>query len=148
MKTQDFTTSITVNVSPMEAFRHINNVKEWWTENTDGYSENLNDTLTVTFGQTFVTLKIAESFPGKKIVWYVTDCNKHWLKNKKEWKGTRVIWEISTKANSTLVDFTHVGLVPELECYGVCENAWTNYLQNSLKNLINQSKGMPEPKKV
>ena len=144
MKRQDYTTSITVNVDPMEVFRHINSVNKWWTENTEGSSEKLNDIFTVNFGQTFITLKITESIPGKKIVWNVTDCNKHWLINKKEWKGTQVIWEISTKASSTRVDFTHLGLAPELECFGVCEKAWNDYLQNSLKNLINKGEGMPE----
>jgi hypothetical protein len=108
--------------------------------------KKLNDIFTVHFGQTFVTLKIVESIPGKKIVWYVTSCNKHWLKNKKEWKDTQVIWEISTKNKATQVDFTHLGLVPDFECYDACENAWTDYLHNSLLSLMTSGKGQPDPK--
>jgi hypothetical protein len=146
MKEQDYHTSITVDATAQEVFESINSISQWWTENWEGSSQKLNDIFTVHFGQTFITLKITESIPGKKIVWYVTDCNKHWLKNKKEWKGTQVTWEISTKDKATQVDFTHLGLVPDLECYDVCENAWTGYLHNSLKNLVTSGKGQPNKK--
>jgi len=36
-----------------------------------------------------------------------------------------------------------LGLVPEYECYDICQNAWTNYIQNSLRNLIVTGKGQP-----
>lgn len=137
MKKQDYSTSISVNATPQEAFDSINSVSKWWTEDVEGSSKKMNDVFTVHFGQTNITLKITATIPGEKIVWEVTDCNKHWLKNKKEWKGTQVTWEISEKNKSTQINFTHVGLVPGLECYGACENAWTDYLHNSLLNLIN-----------
>ena len=28
------------------------------------------------------------------------------------------------------IDMTHVGLVPEVECYNVCEPAWNGHLNN------------------
>jgi hypothetical protein len=136
MKKQDYTTRINVNASPQKVFKGINSISHWWTEELEGSSQKVDDTFTVHFGKTYVTLKVAELIPGKKIVWHVTDCNKHWLKNKKEWKGTQVVWEISTKNKVTHVVFTHIGLVPELECYEACESAWTDYLHNSLKNLM------------
>jgi hypothetical protein len=148
MKKHDYTTCITVNASALDAFNSINNVKGWWTENMEGSSEHVGDVFTVSFGQTYITLRVAESVPGKKIVWNVTDCNKHWLKNKKEWTGTQVAWEISADSGTAKIDFTHLGLVPELECFDACDNAWTGYLQGSLKNLVNKGKGQPEPKEI
>jgi hypothetical protein len=38
---------------------------------------------------------------------------------------------------------THKGLVPEYECYEICENAWTGYIQDSLRDLITKGKGKP-----
>jgi hypothetical protein len=76
----------------------------------------------------------------------VTDCNKPWLKNKKEWKDTRISFEISEKDNKTQISFTHLGLVPEIECFEVCSNAWSEYIQQSLLSLITTGKGKPSKK--
>ena len=43
MKTQDYTESTTVNATPQEAFKGINSVTKWWTENFEGSSQKLND---------------------------------------------------------------------------------------------------------
>lgn len=146
MKKKAYTTSLTVKTSEQGAFKSINNVSKWWTENMEGSSQKLNDQFTVHFGKTYITLKVTELIPGKKIIWYVTDCNKHWLKNKKEWKDTQVTWEISTKNKATQINFTHQGLIPDLECYDACEDAWTGYLHESLMGLINAGKSVPETK--
>jgi Activator of Hsp90 ATPase homolog 1-like protein len=144
MKKQDYTVSITVNATAQEAFKSINSVSKWWTEDLEGRSQKLNDEFTVHFGETFITMKIVELVPDKKIVWHVTDCYKHWLKDKKEWKDTRMNWEISTKKDATQITFTHIGLVPGLECYDGCENAWGQYINGSLFKLLTKGKGVPE----
>ena len=146
MKNQDYTTSMNVTASAHKVFKSINSISKWWTENVEGSSQKTDDTFTVHFGQTFITLKIVESIPEKRIVWLVTDCNKHWLQNKKEWNDTQIIWKITTNSKTTQIDFTHLGLIPNLECYGACENAWADYLHNSLMHLILTGKGQPELK--
>ena len=146
MKEQDYHTSITVDATAQEAFESINNVSQWWTENWEGHSQKLNDIFTVRFGETFVTAKIVELIPGGKIVWHVIDCNKPWLKDKKEWKDTKISFEISEKDNKTQISFTHLGLVPGIECYGVCSNAWSQYIQQSLLSLITTGKGQSNKK--
>jgi hypothetical protein len=146
MKKQDYTASINVNVSSQEAFKSINNVSDWWTEDLEGRSQKLNDEFTVHFGETFITMKIVELVPNKKIVWHVIDCYKHWLKNKKEWKGTKMTWEISTQKDGTQITFTHLGLVPGLECYDGCENAWGQYINGSLFKLLTKERRIPELK--
>ena len=146
MKKQDYATSISVKATTQEAFKSINNVSKWWTGNMDGSSQKLDDEFTVRFGETYVTVKIVELIPGKKIVWYVTDCNKPWLKDKKEWKDTKISFEISEKDNETQISFTHLGLLPEIECFEVCSNAWSQYIQKSLLSLIATGKGWPDKK--
>ena len=143
MSAPDFTTTILVSQTPQEAFNAINHVRGWWNTNFEGQSENLNDVFTVTFGKTFITSKVVELVPGKKIVWLVTDCNKHWLKDKKDWNGTKMSWEISEKDNKTQIRFTHLGLGSKLECYGVCSNAWDEFIKGSLFKLLTEGKGMP-----
>ena len=42
--------------------------------------------------------------------------------------------------------FTHVGLVPDCECFGACLTGWSHYIHESLLNLINTGKGLPAKK--
>jgi len=78
----------------------------------------------------------------------VTDCNKPWLKNKKEWVGTKICFEISEKDNKTQIAFAHLGLVAELECFDACANAWSEYIGQSLWSLLTKGKGRPTPRKT
>ncbi len=48
----------------------------------------------------------------------VTQCTLHWIVNKTEWKDTRTGWEVSSRNGRTSFAMTHVGQVPEQECYG------------------------------
>ncbi len=145
-ETIDYHTSIKVNATTQEVFDTINNVAGWWSENLEGNSEKLGEEFTVHFGETNITSKVTELVPGKRIVWLVTGGYKHWLKNKQEWHGTTMVWEIIEENNATKISFTHLGLVPGIECYDGCENAWNGYIKSSLYKLITEGKGKPEPK--
>ena len=147
MKEQNYTVSISVNAAPKDAFKSINNVTKWWTENLEGSSQKLDDEFTVRFGDVHVsTQKLIEVIPGKKVVWLVTNSNLNFIKDKQEWNGTKISFDISEKDGKTNIRFTHLGLVPEIECFNACSNAWGDYITNSLRNLINTGKGKPTPK--
>ncbi|MEP7253584.1 MAG: SRPBCC domain-containing protein [Ginsengibacter sp.] len=143
MNKQDYTSCLTVDVSSEEAYESISNVPAWWSKDFEGKSENTGDVFTVRFGETSITIKVVDMVPGKKIMWHVIDCYKHWLKDKKEWKDTKIIWEISSQNDITKIDFTHVGLVPGIECYKGCEGAWNFYLKDSLLKLLSEGAGVP-----
>jgi hypothetical protein len=147
MKTQDYHTSIQVNANAAEAFKAINSVTKWWTENLEGSSQKLNDEFTVRFGDVHMSKqKVIELVPDKKVVWLVKESQLNFIKDTDEWTNTQIVFEITSRNNQTQVDFTHTGLVPEGECYDSCSNAWTGYIQGSLKDLINTGKGHPSPK--
>lgn len=130
MNQQNYECSIAADFTPKAAFDGINRVKEWWVRDVEGSTEKLNDLFTVRFtGGTFVTFKVIESSPEKKIAWNVTDCYLPWLKDKTEWTGTTVVFDISLSGNETKVSFTHVGLVPEVECFDGCVAGWNKYLK-------------------
>ena len=92
--------------------KKISMVNLWWAKNLSGSAEKLNDKFTVRFGETFVDFLISELIPDKKVVWKVTNCNLDWIKAKKEWNGTEVVFEISSENNKTNIEFIHIGLVP------------------------------------
>ena len=81
--------------------------------------------------------------PGKKVVWRVLDAHINFVKDKTEWKGTDVVFEIAKKDGKTELRFTHVGLVPAIECYGKCAGVWGFYINDSLRSLIKTGKGDP-----
>jgi len=147
MKTQDYHTSITVDATAHEAFESINSVTKWWTENLEGSSQKLNDEFSVRFGDVhYSKQKLVEIIPNKKVVWLVTDSKLNFIKDKQEWTDTKISFEISNHDNKTQISFTHSGLVPEIECFDACSNAWSQYIHGSLLNLINTGKGQPTGK--
>jgi hypothetical protein len=147
MKKQDYTAAIVVKATPEEAFTSINHVSAWWTENLEGSTKKLGDVFTVTFGETFVTFKKIEDVPGQKAVWLVTDSFLHWQNDKTEWTNTKISFEVSEEGGSTVINFTHTGLMPEVECYNNCVKGWNEYIKGSLYKLITEGKGKPQPAK-
>ena len=144
MDAQSFRTSFTVDQSPKEVFDAINNVRGWWSGEIDGRTDALGAEFTYGYKDVHrSTQKITELVPGRKIVWHVSEAQLNFVKDKDEWNGTEIVFEISRKKGKTEVRFTHVGLVPAFECYGGCSGAWGFYVDDSLRTLITTGKGQP-----
>lgn len=146
MNDQNFTTSFSVTQTPKQAFDVINNVRGWWSQAIEGDTDKLGAVFYYHYQDIHrCTLKITEFVPGKKVVWRVLQNYFPFVKDKTEWTGTDVVFEIAEKDGKTEVRITHVGLVPEYECYGVCSDGWGNYFNGSLRSLITTGKGQPAP---
>ena len=147
MKKQDYHVSITVNATVKEVFKNINSVTKWWTDDLEGSSQKLNDEFTVQFGDVHVSRqKLIEVVPDKKVVWLVTDSKLNFIKDKQEWTNTKISFELSQHDNKTQINFTHTGLVPQIECYNSCVKGWDYYIKGSLFKLLTEGKGTPESK--
>lgn len=144
MTSSDFTTAILVDQTPEEAFSAITNVRGWWSEEIEGSTEILNDEFTYHYEDVhYCQMKLIEVVPNRKIVWHVKYNYFKFTKDKSEWTGTKISFEISEKEGKTQVRQTHHGLNPEYECFSICSNAWTQYIQQSLFSLITTGKGQP-----
>ncbi len=148
MKKQDYTATIAVNTTTTTAFKNVANMAAWWTENIDGNTDELNGAFTVHFGETFVSFETIELVPDQKIVWLVTDCYLPWLSDKKEWNGTQLVVEVTGENSLTTINFTHEGLVPQVECYDGCVKGWDQYFKDSLNKLLTEGEGLPQKKKT
>jgi hypothetical protein len=147
MENRNFSTSITVDATAQEVFNSITNVHGWWSEETEGSTENLNDEFTYHYKDVHICkMKLIEVIPNEKVVWLVMDNYFKFTEDKSEWNGNKIIFEITEKDNKTQLQFTQLGLVPEYECFEICSDAWTNYIQNSLRSLITTGKGQPNTK--
>ena len=147
MDTKDYTTSFTVDQSPEEVFNAINNVRGWWSEEIEGDTDRLAAEFRFHHKDLHrSTQKIAELVPGKKVVWHVKDAAINFVKDKAEWNGTDIVFEIAKKGDKTELRFTHAGLVSAFECYGDCSGAWGFYINDSLRSLITTGKGQPARK--
>jgi len=144
---EDLTYTFTVDQTPEEAFAAINNVRGWWSGQIEGSTDRIGEEFTYRYKDVhYSKQRITEFIPGKKVGWLVLDGFLNFVDDKTEWTGTKITFDIAKKVDQTEVRFTHVGLVPEYECFNACSSAWGFYINGSLQNLIATGKGEPNPK--
>ena len=147
MKTNDYSIAFVVDRSPAEVFDAVTNVRGWWSGEIDGRTDALGAEFTYRYRDLHrSTQRITEWVPGQKVVWRVLDGHLGFVRDKAEWTGTDIVFEIARKGDQTELRFTHVGLVPAFECYGDCSGAWAFYIDDSLRSLITTGKGLPNEK--
>ncbi len=147
MSNKNYTTTFTVDQSPEAVFAAINNVRGWWSgePGVEGSTDKLGDEFTYRYEDVhYSKQKVTELIPGKKVVWHVVDANLNFTQDKTEWKGTNIAFDIAKKGDKTEVRFTHLGLVPEFECFDECSSAWGGYVNGSLRSLITKGKEQPK----
>ena len=137
MNDENFTITFTVDQTPEEAFAAINNVRGWWSGEIEGNTDRLGDEFTYRYDDVHRSKqKITELIPGRRVVWHVLEGYVNFTRDKTEWTSTDVTFDISRMGDKTQVRFTHVGLVPEYECFDSCSNAWGFYINRRLRSLI------------
>lgn len=147
MKKANFTTTVLVDQPPKEAFKAILDVRGWWSAGITGDTDTLNGESIYHYQDIhYCKLKLVELVPDQRVVWLVLDNYFKFTKDKSEWTGTKLVFDISRQDNQTAIRFTHEGLVPQYECFEICREAWTNYITNSLVKLITTGKGQPSSK--
>jgi hypothetical protein len=142
----DLTLSFQVPRSPLEVYRAINRVDAWWIGEVAGSFDAEGAVFTYEYKPYHRTVQeVVQLVPGERIVWKVLESSISFVDEKEEWKGTRLVFELTEKDGGTEVRFTHLGLTPKLACYGNCSAGWNHYVEKSLPSLILTGEGI-DPK--
>jgi len=140
----NLTWTFQVDESPERAYHAINDVRGWWSGRITGPTDHLGAEFSYWVpGTHYTKFRITELVPGRKVTWPTLESWLAFPDDKEEWTGTTVTFDITEVNGRTQVRFTHEGLVPEVECYDVCEVAWGGYVIGSLHDLITTGTGQP-----
>lgn len=144
MTDQSFTTTITVDKSPAEVFAAVTDVRGWWGRGIEGSAATTGDEFVFEVpGVHRSDIEIAEVIPDRKVVWRVRENFLGFVRDTTEWTGTEIHFDIAAADGGTELRFTHIGLVPDYECYDACSNGWSFYINESLKDLVTTGTGQP-----
>ena len=144
MCADNFTTTFLVDQSPTEVFDAIANVHGWWSGNIEGVTDLLGAQFTYRYRDIhYSKQEITEFVPAQRVTWQIVDSSLNFTSDPNEWTGTEIEFEISDRNGQTEVRFTHKGLVPALECFKDCSDAWSYYVNDSLRPLITSGQGLP-----
>ena len=147
MASKSYTSTIVVNKTAHDAFNAIQNFRGWWSQEIEGNTNKPGETFFYHYKDVHLCkIKLIEMQEDKRLVYQVIDNEFNFTKDKSEWINTKLIFELQPEGNNTKIVFTHEGLVPEYECYAVCNDAWTSYIQGSLKDYIEKGTGKPNGK--
>jgi uncharacterized protein YndB with AHSA1/START domain len=119
-------------------------LRSWWTQSCHAATA-VGGTATFRFGEHHKIMRIERLAPGREVRWHCVEAliNVEAFKRKDEWVGTDIVFRLTPQpGGKTRLDFEHVGLTPDFECYGVCEPGWNLYL-DSLQSLVETGQGAP-----
>jgi hypothetical protein len=131
--------------SPGDVFDAVTDVRGWWSRNIEGGTVARGDEFGYEVpGVHRSRIRLTEVIPGRRVVWLVVENTFSFVQDQQEWIGTEIRFEITGLADGrTQLRFTHVGLVPQFECYEICHKSWDFYVGYSLRNLITTGRGLP-----
>jgi hypothetical protein len=141
----NYSTTFTTDREATDVFNAINNARAWWSGLIEGETDRLGAEFTYRYGGVhYSRQKIAELVPGRRVVWHVEEAALNFVKDKQEWTGTDIVFDIAERDGRTEVTFTHVGLRPRIECYDQCSDAWRILLHGNLRRLIATGTNQPD----
>ena len=122
MADESFTTTFTVDRTPQEVFDAINDVRAWWSAEVDSPTLVQGEEFTFRVKDLHRSqIRVTELIPGQRVVWTVLENYMSFVEDQTEWVDTQIRFDLTERNGGTEVRFTHVGLLPDHECYDVCQ---------------------------
>ena len=139
--------SLAIEASPAVVYTALTTpagLRGWWSQDCD-IASDVGATHHFRFGPHFKDMRIEKLEPGREVSWTCTRAHiavREFTRHD-EWVGTRIAFRLLPDAQGhTLLEFEHIGLVPALECYDLCNNGW-RYFLDSLRKLVETGRGTP-----
>ena len=109
-----YAVEIELQKTPEVIFNHLTNLTQWWPEDFKGNAISPDSEFAFTTGDGhYSTNKIIDFLPGKKLAWQaITSLRKS---DNFDWSGSKFIFDITPKGDTTTVKFTYDGVVFEHE---------------------------------
>ena len=137
---QDFEATVQVNASPVAVFDALTStsaLSQWWTQ-ASGDGSTGGELTFFMHDPNVVVVHVDGAVSPRSVEWTVTECD--FLT---DWVGTQPTFVISSTSDAQCeLTFRHRGLSAELECFQMCSQSWSHYLQ-SLRQLLETGQGMP-----
>jgi hypothetical protein len=145
MSDQSFSTTISVPITPTEAFDAINDPRAWWLDGIEGRTDEVGGQFWHDSpGHHYWRFQVTELTKPERVIWRVlNDSSTNFVADHAEWNDTEVRFEIVERGDGTEIRFTHVGLVPAIECFDACSTGWGHYISDSLRSLLTTGQGQP-----
>ena len=123
---------VEIDASPEKVYEAITTqagLRGWWTEDSVATPCVRSVAEFGFYNRRFLfRMRIEELTPGKKVVW---TC----LEGHDEWKGTRLIWQISQKDGATVLRFVHGDWPSTSSHFVYCNSVW-GMLMYRLKDYV------------
>ena len=144
MDTQGFTISLDFDRTPEEVFAAVLDVRGWWSESVVGETASAGDEWDYAYQDVHdCRIRVTDAVPGEYVEWLVLENRFSFTENPAEWVDTRMVFDIRPAGQGSRLTFTHVGLLADHECYGVCVQGWDFYIGTSLRELVETGVGRP-----
>lgn len=135
-----------LSASPAAVYRALatqQGLRAWWTQHCDA-AESASGHATFRFNGTRKTMRIDSLVPGREVRWTCVEAHidAASLTHKDEWVGTEIVFRLAPEGSGTRLDFEHIGLSPEVECFEICQAGW-DYFLGSLQRLVDTGQGSP-----
>lgn len=132
----DYTSQLEIPNSRHEVFMAISReLGKWWGEQ-DRFIEKKDTVFKVSWGEPYYQFKVVEYRENELMIWECIDANQiitGLTGVEREWVGTQIHWKlVEISSSTTLLQFKHLGLIPDFLCFDVCSNAWEHFLKNRL----------------
>ena len=131
---------VQLSATPEAVFKALTTsegIAAWWAKSNTVWEENVDEFLSVDFGQVKKLMRVQKANHLSGLTWHVLECTL------REWPGTRITFNVTpTLSGGSLLKLEHIGLNPQLECFESCSSGW-EYFMASLKQYVETGKGTP-----
>jgi hypothetical protein len=142
---RDWSTAFTVDRSPEEVHAAVLDVRSWWAGEVEGCTDELGAEFTYRHPPQHRSVQRVVELSADRVVWEVVDSHLTFVSDPTEWTGSRIVFEVAPVVAGTELRFAHLGLVPEVECFGACSTAWRHAIEGGLRSLLATGTGLPDP---